>query len=124
LNADFLAVTQLLVYVGGILVLLLFGVMLTSNKISVELKTGTLHIVPAAILVAGFVGLLGAIFWTSDWFMSKRMSDIAAQTTSKEIGNALITTHLLPFEVASVVLLIAIVGAAMMARRDKTINNE
>jgi NADH-quinone oxidoreductase subunit J len=124
LNADFLAVTQLLVYVGGILVLLLFGVMLTSNKVSVDLKSGTLHIVPAAILVAGLVGLLGAMFWTSDWFVSKRMSDIAAQSTSKEIGNAFITTHLLPFEVASVVLLIAIIGAAMMARKDKTINNE
>src|SRR3990172_6364818 len=52
LNADFLAVTQLLVYVGGILVLLLFGVMLTSNVVSVEIKSGTLHILPATILIA------------------------------------------------------------------------
>ncbi|MBI2429067.1 MAG: NADH-quinone oxidoreductase subunit J [Ignavibacteriales bacterium] len=118
LNADFLAVTQLLIYVGGILVLLLFGVMLTSNTISVELKTGTLHILPATILVALLVGLLTATFWTADWFMSKRASDIAAQTTSKEIGDALVTTHLLPFEIASIILLVAIVGAAMMARRE------
>jgi len=123
LNADFLAVTQLLVYVGGILVLLLFGVMLTSNTISVEIKSGTLHILPATILVAVLVGLLTAMFWTSDWFVSKRASDIAAQTTSKEIGNALITTHVLPFEIASVVLLVAIVGAAMMARREKSNSN-
>ncbi len=119
LNADFLAVTQLLIYVGGILVLLLFGVMLTSNTISVELKSGTLHILPATILVAVLAGLLSAIFWTSDWFVSKRASDIAAQTTSKEIGDALVTTHLLPFEIASVILLVAIVGAAMMARRER-----
>lgn len=119
LNADFLAVTQLMVYVGGILVLLLFGVMLTNNSVSVNITSGTLHIIPATILVAGLVGLLGAMFWTSDWFVSKRMSDIAAQSTSKEIGTAFITTHLLPFEVASVVLLVAIVGAAMMARRER-----
>ena len=118
LNADFLAVTQVLVYVGGILVLLLFGVMLTNNKISVDLKTGTLHVWPATILIAALVGLLGAMYWTADWFVSKRASDIAAETTSKDIGNAFITTHLLPFEIASVVLLVAIVGAAMMARRE------
>lgn len=119
LNADFLAVTQLMVYVGGILVLLLFGVMLTSTTISVEIKSKSLHVVPASLLAAALVGLLGAMFWTSDWFVSKRMSDIAAQTTSKDIGNAFITTHLLPFEVASVVLLVAIVGAAMMARKER-----
>lgn len=120
LNADFLAVTQLLVYVGGILVLLLFGVMLTSNVVSVEIKSGTLHILPATVLVAALVGILSAMFWTSDWFVSKQSSDITAQTTSKEIGNALITTHVLPFEIASIVLLVAIVGAAMMARREKS----
>jgi len=120
LNADFLAVTQLLVYVGGILVLLLFGVMLTNNTVSVDLKTGTLHILPASILVAVLAGVLTAMYWTSDWFVSKRASDIAAQTTSKDIGDALVTTHLLPFEVASVILLVAIIGAAMMARRERT----
>jgi NADH-quinone oxidoreductase subunit J len=119
LNADFLAVTQLLIYVGGILVLLLFGVMLTSNVISVEIKSGTLHLLPATILIAMLAGLLTAMYWTSDWFVSKRASDIAAQSTSKEIGRALITTHLLPFEIASIILLVAIVGAAMMARRER-----
>ena len=43
LSADFLAVTQILIYVGGILVLLLFGVMLTNNVVSVDIKTGTLN---------------------------------------------------------------------------------
>jgi NADH-quinone oxidoreductase subunit J len=52
LYADFLAVTQVLIYVGGILVLLLFGVMLTSKVVKVEIQTGTLHVVPAMILRA------------------------------------------------------------------------
>lgn len=118
LNADFLAITQLLIYVGGILVLLLFGVMLTTNTVSVDIKTKSLNTLPAVSVVAALAGLLAGMIWTSDWFMSKNMSELAAQTTSKEIGSALITTHLLPFEVASVVLLVAIVGAAMMARRE------
>ena len=50
LNADFIAVTQVLIYVGGILVLILFGVMLTTKVIGVEMKTGTLRVLPASIL--------------------------------------------------------------------------
>ncbi|MFA6469628.1 MAG: NADH-quinone oxidoreductase subunit J [Bacteroidota bacterium] len=119
LNADFLAITQLLVYVGGILVLLLFGVMLTTNTVSLDVKPGSLNVLPAVSVVAVIAGLLGGVYWTSDWFVSTQMGELMNQTTSKEIGNALITTHVLPFEIASVILLVAIVGAAMMARREK-----
>src|SRR4249920_2009681 len=52
LNADFIAVAQVLIYVGGILVLLLFGVMLTNKIVSVDMKTGMVQTVPAAIVVA------------------------------------------------------------------------
>ncbi len=123
LNADFLAITQLLVYVGGILVLLLFGVMLTSNTVTIEIKSGTMNIIPATIVIALLAGMLSGIFWTSDWFVSKQAVELVHTTTTTEIGNALITTHVLPFEIASVVLLVAVVGAAMMARREKTIDN-
>lgn len=119
LNADFLAITQLLVYVGGILVLLLFGVMLTTNTVTIDIKSGTMNVIPATIVMALLAGMLGGIFWTSDWFMSKQTGEIVHTTTTTEIGNALITSHVLPFEIASVVLLVAVVGAAMMARREK-----
>ncbi|MFA5831959.1 MAG: NADH-quinone oxidoreductase subunit J [Bacteroidota bacterium] len=120
LNADFLAITQLLIYVGGILVLLLFGVMLTTNTVSIDIKSGSLNVLPAVSVVAAIAGLLAGLFWTSDWFVSKQMGELTVQTTSKDIGTALITTHLLPFEIASVILLVAIVGAAMMARRESS----
>jgi len=120
LNADFLAITQLLIYVGGILVLLLFGVMLTSNTVSLDIKSGSMNVLPAVAVVAAVAGMLGGVFWTSDWFVSSQLGELSAQTTSKEIGNALITTHVLPFEIASVILLVAIVGAAMMARRERS----
>src|SRR5512135_1384211 len=63
LQADFLAVTQILIYVGGILVLLLFGVMLTNKVVNVELRTGTIHTVPALILVAVVAGSLAGVFY-------------------------------------------------------------
>lgn len=119
LSADFLAITQLLVYVGGILVLLLFGVMLTTNTVSLDIKSGSTNVLPAVTVVAALAGLLGGVVWTSDWFVSKQMSELTSETTSRDIGTALITTHVLPFEIASVILLVAIVGAAMMARRER-----
>ncbi len=121
LNADFLAVTQLLIYVGGILVLLLFGVMLTNKVIDVELKTGTLQTVPASMIVAATAGVLCGVFYITDWRIIP--STIAMDATTAELGNMFMTTWLLPFEIASVVLLVALVGAAMIARKDKAMQN-
>ena len=63
LQADFLAVTQILIYVGGILVLMLFGVMLTNKVVNVELKTGTMNTIPALLLVAIVAGTLSGLFY-------------------------------------------------------------
>ena len=117
LNADFLAVTQLLVYVGGILVLLLFGVMLTNKVIDVELKTGTLQTVPASILVSMTAGTLCGIFYITDWKTVQGQPLLT--TTTNKLGEMFMTTYLLPFEVASIILLVALIGAAMIARREK-----
>ncbi len=115
LQADFLAVTQILIYVGGILVLLLFGVMLTSKVVNVELKTGTLHTVPALLLVAIVGGTLSGLFYTS--WRGAEPAPSALSTTTPSLGQLLMTTYLLPFEIASVILLVALIGAAMFARK-------
>jgi NADH-quinone oxidoreductase subunit J len=116
LQADFLAVTQILIYVGGILVLMLFGVMLTNKVVNVELKTGTLHTIPALFLVAIVSGTLAGLFY-STWKGIGIEAASTQVTTTKALGNLLMTTYLLPFEIASVVLLVALIGAAMFARR-------
>ena len=95
LNADFIAVTQVLVYVGGILVLILFGVMLTTKVIGVEMKTGTLRVLPASILVAILVGTLCGIFWITDWPAQAGTNVEVPPTTAVSIGRALMTTYLL-----------------------------
>lgn len=116
LHADFLAVTQVLIYVGGILVLMLFGVMLTNKVVNVELKSGTLNTIPALILVAIVAGTLGGLFY-STWKGVGAPATGIEPTTTKALGELLMTRYLLPFEIVSIVLLVALMGAAMYARR-------
>jgi len=117
LNADFVAVAQLLIYVGGILVLLLFGVMLTNKVVSVDIKTGALQTFPAAIMAAILAGALCGVFYVTDWKIVSAAPQLA--TTTDSLGQMFMTTYLLPFEVASIVLLVALVGAAMIARKER-----
>ena len=119
LLADFIAITQLLIYVGGIMVLILFGVMLTSHQINVDAKTGTIQTLPAILIAAGVGFGLVWVFWITDWKTNPVLPVV--ETTAAKIGELLLTAYLLPFEVASVVLLVALIGAAMIARREKKV---
>ena len=114
LGADFLAGAQVLVYVGGILTLIIFGVMLTNRIYSLELNTPKFQVVPGALVsVAVFVILVNVIRVTP-W---KLASIVEEGPTTARIGQALMTQYVLPFEVASVLLLVALLGAAMLVRR-------
>ncbi|HLX11746.1 MAG TPA: NADH-quinone oxidoreductase subunit J [Bacteroidota bacterium] len=117
LSADFLAVAQVLIYVGGILVLLLFGVMLTNKVVDVDMKTGTLQTLPASIIVAITAGSLCGVFYVTDWKISHNTPMYS--TTTNAIGEMFMTTYILPFEIVSVVLLVALIGAAYIARKSK-----
>lgn len=117
LMADFIAVTQLMIYVGGILVLVIFGVMLTSRQINVDMKTGTVQTLPAVLIVAALAATLVAMFSTTEWRATAAWPGV--EGTASRIGELLMTDYLLPFEVASIVLLVALIGAAMIARREK-----
>jgi len=117
LNADFIAITQIMIYVGGILVLIIFGVMLTTKISNVDIKEGL-----SGKLQKGFAGLIVAIIAVTLIILYKNVSWAVdkvpeVKTTISAIGTALLTDYLLGFEVASVLLLIAIVGAAFIARR-------
>lgn len=116
LGADFVAVVQLLVYVGGILILLLFGVMLTNKISNVDLRTGTIHILPAAIGVGMLWGALTAVMTKSSWLQGKELS---SEFTAPYLGKMLTTDYVLIFELLGILLLIALVAAASIARRDK-----
>jgi NADH-quinone oxidoreductase subunit J len=114
LGADFLAGAQLLIYVGGILVLLLFGVMLTHRVYDMDLKTATFQVVPgAAVAVAVFTTLVTLIYRTP-WASAGIVIEEA--NTTEFIGRLFMTTYVLPFEAASILLLVALIGAAMLVR--------
>ena len=116
LGADFIAVVQLMVYVGGILILLIFGVMLTNRITNVDIRTGTTHIIPAIIGVGILWGAVTAIMLKTDWIVNP---DLETEPTIRGIGRLLITDYVLIFELLGILLLVALVGAATIARRDK-----
>ncbi|MFQ6114096.1 MAG: NADH-quinone oxidoreductase subunit J [bacterium] len=116
LAADFLAAVQVLIYVGGILVLLLFGVMLSQRVTSVELRTGTLQFLPALLVVGTVLVLLLRVVYKTPW---STVQTTGFDPTSKPIGTLFMTDFLIPFEIASVLLLAALIGAAFIARKEK-----
>jgi NADH-quinone oxidoreductase subunit J len=115
LGADFLAATQLLVYVGGILVLLLFGVMLTHRIYDLDLRSETTQQLPGLIVAGGLFFVLAYLALHTEW---PGVSRPPAPTTAA-IGRLFLGEYLLPFEAASVLLLVALMGAAMIVRRKK-----
>ena len=119
LMADFLAVTQLLIYVGAILVLVIFGVMLTTNVIDVQLRSGTVNVLPAMVLVAALGAALLHVFWYTDWTLLAELQTV--EETAPDIGKLFLSSYVLPFEIASVILLVALIGAAMIARRGRKV---
>jgi NADH-quinone oxidoreductase subunit J len=116
LGADFLAIVQIMVYVGGILILLLFGVMLTNKITNVDIRTGTVHLLPAAIGVGILFGALTSVMVYTEW---KSEPGEIPLTTTFSIGKELLTNYVLIFELLGILLLIALIGAASIARRDK-----
>ena len=114
LGADFLAGAQVLIYVGGILTLLLFGVMLTNRIYNLNLRSGAIQVVPGALSAGLVFALLVWIIQSVDW---GAMDAGDPGPTSEAIGRLLVGDYLLPFEIASVLLLIALMGAAMLVRR-------
>ena len=119
MGADFLAAAQILIYVGGILVLLLFGVMLTNRIYGVTLHTGTYQLVPGIVVFLALLSTLLAVALRTRWAVPDTVDATAFQPTTGEICNLFLGQYLLPFEVASVLLLAALIAAAMLVRPDE-----
>lgn len=115
LGADFVAVIQLLVYVGGILVLYLFAVLMTSGIQDVTVTNQSIATKFAIPLAGLLLILLGKLIYSTEWYMSETPAGF--EPTTAAIGEALLTEYLLPFELASVLLLGVLVGGVALARR-------
>jgi NADH-quinone oxidoreductase subunit J len=117
-GADFLAVTQLVVYVGGVLVLFAFGILLT-GRTAAGLGRHEVRHRPLALLlgVVLFFGIVKAV--TASAGFATGSGKPAAEGTTSGLGRILLGDYILAFEFASVLLLVALVGAAYLVRRSK-----
>lgn len=119
LEAEFLAIALVLVYVGAVMVLFLFVVMMLDINID-KLREGFWEYLP----MAGIIGLLMAVemvmVLSGKYFIAAKVaSKVANYSNTAELGRVLYTDYLLPFELASVVLLVAIVAAIVLTLRDR-----
>ncbi len=117
LMADFIAGTQIVIYVGGILVLIVFGIMLTHRIADIRLShTSMQRSIGGVVVLLIFAGLYKMIT-SAPWHLEAAP---APESTVEVIGKLLMIDYLLPFEVASVLLLAALVGAAMLSRKSES----
>jgi NADH-quinone oxidoreductase subunit J len=122
-GADFVGAMQLMIYVGGTLVLLVFGVMLTAQGPFINLKSDRGDWIKSGLVGAALLAvLLAAAFKVPQWLPSQEAADLTTQTmapTATPLGMKLLSDYLLPFEIVSVHLLVVLVGAAYLARTKK-----
>lgn len=115
LGSSFLAVTQVIIYVGGILVLLMFGILLTARPMRHDPKDTPWPYVLAGVLSLLLFAMLVYMIWAIPWRAG--LIQNAPANDVRPIGRQLLTTYLLPFEVAGMTLLLCLVGAAYLVRR-------
>ncbi len=122
MSADFVGISQVIIYVGGILILLLFGVMFTSSLAGGTVRQTLQTKRSLFLLLLMFCMMIPVVFvtpWPSleDGQTNAMIeSSEAATGTVADIGRLLLTKYLLPFEIASLLLLVALIGAVVIAR--------
>ena len=123
LNASFVAAAQILVYVGAVNVLILFAIMLVNNKEKLKPIEGlkTRKVISGGVC-GGLLILLLRVSVTTNWNVPGPAS--IGEEATERIGEHLFTDYLLPFELASILLLMAMIGAIVLARRDVSISTD
>jgi len=130
--ADFVAITQLVIYVGGVLVLMIFAFLLSNKQILDDPKPLSSKIIGIHFLPGIFVALLffAVLIWSVslanvdqlNWVAGAEANTLKpSDNTIHFIGINLMTKYLLPFEVVSIFLLMALIGAAHLARKERKI---
>lgn len=131
--ADFVAVTQVVIYVGGVLVLMLFAFMLSNKELLNNLQAATgsfikFHHILGFLVASSFLFILISVIFNADlthlkWIQdAERMNKIQVhENTVQQIGIHTMTKYLLPFEMVSVFLMMALIGAAHLARKENKI---
>ena len=128
--ADFVAITQIVIYVGGVLVLMIFAFLLSNRELlnnpdSSKPQIGILHYLPGLIVSLFFFGILISVFAGLNprefsWIKASSINTLKpTDNTIHLLGINIMSRYLLPFEIVSVFLLMALIGAAHLARKEK-----
>ena len=119
LSADFLAVAQILIYAGAVSILLVFAIMLT--PLADRDNANSLFLLPGVAVGGGFATIIALVAVATDWgaLEGDALDSRSFATTIGEIGQALLGPYVLAFEVASVLLLAALVGAIVLVREEE-----
>jgi len=115
LGADFLAVAQLVVYVGAIMVLIIFAIFMTPGQIDVPGLVGTGQRLGAMAVAIGVGAISVWVVIITPWKVRDSLLDIP---TAESLGGLMLTRYVLPFEIASLLLTVALIGAIVIARED------
>lgn len=116
LTAEFVAWVQVLIYVGAVVVLLLFGIMLTKAPIGNEDRLTGENRIPAAIVAVAAAATLVTL--VVDAFRHEFI-DLGGGTGAAPVGRSIFQSYVLPFEVVSLLLLAALIGSIVLSRRDE-----
>ncbi len=122
-NADFVSAAQLLVYVGAINVLILFAIMLVNKREDFKpMPRRWIRQAGTALVCAGLFVLLSLMLVQTQWAVAPNVTPPAS--TIESLGIHFFTDYLLPFELASILLLMALIGAVVLARREYTVDEQ
>jgi len=124
LDAGFLAVVQLLIYIGAIAILILFAVMLTRGLMAKhQSQTNQQWLIAGLVALLTFV-VLAVVLWQVDWPVAGEQALVSPSAAigqeGSQLGQDLLSTYVIPFEVASVLLLVALIGAVILARETES----
>lgn len=115
-RADFLAAIQILIYVGAVMTLIIFAIMLTEQIGAKTIRQTNHQSLAATLGLLALVALVGKILLKTPWPVTK--AALESKVTVLELGNALMGSYVFPFEVISVVLVAALIGAIVIAKKD------
>jgi len=118
LNVELLAAIQLIVYAGGTLILIVFGIMLTSKNPFMQLRTATWELAVGVMAGLSMAAILIVALVHSESLPQDPVTDTAQQYDQvAAIGRAMLSAYVVPFEIVAVLLLVVMIAAAFMARQ-------
>ena len=117
LGSGFLAITQVIIYVGGILVLIMFGILLTNRPLERVLTGNWIRNLAAGVVGVLLMGVMLRVILGGGWVVSGPLT--VPLVSVRQLGEMLFGAYLLPFELAGMTLLLCLIGAAYLVRRQE-----